>query len=344
MPYRDCRTSQPTTAISYQTSMVPPNSSPLLRPTMSHSIVSPWYWLLKFAATLLRSLTYLRRGTQRYLRNRPLPGGIIRERLQVPSRDYGRTIGVDLYRPTNGPSKLPVIVNWHGSGYVIPSWGEDREFVLQAVKSLGCIVLDSDYRKGPEYTYPSAHDDAEDVVKWVLSQKDKFDVDRVALSGFSAGAALALWTGNFFGNNKIRAISALYPPIDVIGTPPQIPIPYEPRSGIKLTPGVVGLFNNSYLPDISTRSEPRAKIRGLETSRFPNRIFIATGDVDFLYAGAKKYFAELAQIEKDKKIEFVTVEKEEHGWDKNPLVPESVKARDDAYAGMFENIRQAFSA
>ncbi|KAJ1030061.1 hypothetical protein NDA16_000974 [Ustilago loliicola] len=311
---------------------------------MGHSIVSPWYWLLKFAATLLRSLVYLRRGTQRYLRNRPVPAGIIRERLQVPSRDKGRSIGVDLYRPTNGPSKLPVLVNWHGSGYVIPSWGEDREFILQAVKALGCTVLESDYRKGPEYAYPSAHDDAEDVVRWVLSRSDRFDVERIALSGFSAGAALALSTGNFFGNDKIRAISALYPPVDIVGTPSQVPSPYEPRCGVKLTPAVVGLFNNSYVPDIATRFEPRIRIRGLETSRFPNRIFIATGDVDMLFTGAKKYFTELAQIEKDKKIEFVAVAKEEHAWDKNPLVPESVKARDDAYSGMFDNIRQTFSA
>ena len=312
---------------------------------MGHSAFSPRYWLLKLAATLLRSLVYFQRGTQRYLRNLPLPSGIVRERLQVPSRDKGRFIGVDLYRPANSTStKLPVVINWHGSGYVLPSWGEDYEYLHQAVKALGCVVLDSDYRKAPEHAYPSAHDDAEDVVGWVLSQSQRFDVSKVALSGFSAGAALALSTGNAFGPDKVRAISCLYPPVDVAPTPPPKPTPYEPRSGVYLSPGVVGLFNSSYVPILSTRAEPRFRIRGLDTSRFPNRIFVATGDVDLLFATAKKYFEELAQTEKNKKITFVAVPKEEHAWDKKPLVPESVKARDDAYRQMFDNIKASWSS
>lgn len=312
---------------------------------MGHSIISPRYWLLKLAATLLRSLVYLRRGTQGYLRNLPLPAGIVRERLQVPSRDKGRFIGVDLYRPANANSnKLPVVVNWHGSGYVLPSWGEDYEYLHQAVKSLGCIVLDSDYRKGPEYAYPSAHDDAEDVVGWVLSQSQRFDVSKVALSGFSAGAALALSTSNVYGPGKISAVSCLYPPINVAPTPPERPEPYEPRSGVHLSPAVVGLFNSSYVPILSTRAEPRFRIRGLDTSRFPNHIFTATGDVDLLHDTAKSYFEELTQAEKSKKITFLSVPREEHAWDKKPLVPESVKARDDAYRQMFENIKAAWSA
>ncbi|CBQ68051.1 related to triacylglycerol lipase [Sporisorium reilianum SRZ2] len=313
---------------------------------MAFSILSPWYWYLKFIATVVRTGVYLKRGTQHYLRNRPLPAGIVRDTLQVPSRDKGRMIGVDLYRPAGAgaSAKLPVVINWHGSGFVIPSWGEDREYIVQAVKALGCIVLDCDYRKGPEHTYPSGHDDAEDVVGWVLSQTQRFDVSKVALSGFSAGAGMALYTGNFYGADKIRAISALYPPVSVAPPPNPKPVPYEPRSGIYLAPGMVRLFNDSYLPIVSTRQEPRFRIRGLETSRFPNHIFIACGDVDLLHKDAKDYFAELKQTEKTKSITFVSVEREEHGWDKMPVVPESVKARDDAYRQMFDNIRAAFSS
>ena len=81
---------------------------------MSFSIFSPWYGLLKLAATFIRSMTYLKRGTERYLRNLPPLEGVARERLQVPSRDQGRFIGVDLYRPTGvaATAKLPVLVNW----------------------------------------------------------------------------------------------------------------------------------------------------------------------------------------------------------------------------------------
>lgn len=313
---------------------------------MGHSIISPWYWLLKFTATLLRGTVYLRRGTERYLRNRPLTSSITRETLKVPSRDKGRSIGVDVYRPAGGAasSKLPVVVNWHGSGYVIPSWGEDREYIVRAVQALGCIVLDCDYRKGPEWAFPSGHDDAEDVVKWVLSQSERFDVSKVALSGFSAGAGLALSTSNVYGSAKISAVSCLYPPVDVAPTPPERPVPYEPRSGVHLSPVVVSLFNNAYVPVLSTRKEPRFRIRGLETSRFPNHLFIACGDIDLLHGTAQKYFDEVKQTETDKKITFVSVEREEHGWDKMPVTPESVKARDDVYRGMVDNIRASWSS
>lgn len=312
---------------------------------MAHSIFSPWYWFLKFSATVLRTIVFVKRGTQYHLRNRALPDGIVRETFQVPSRDKGRSIGVDLYRPAGATSvKLPVVVNWHGSGYVIPSWGEDREFIVQAVKALSCNVLDCDYRKGPEYPFPSGHDDAEDVVAWVLTQSQRFDINKVALSGFSAGAGLALNAGNVHGPGKIRAISCLYPPVDVAPAPPERPTPYEPRSGVHLTPRVVALFNNSYMPDLSTRSLPKFRIRGLDTSRFPNHIFVACGNLDILYPNSKKYFAEVAQVEKSKKVTFVSVDREEHGWDKAPLVPESVKSRDDTYRQMFDNIKTSLSS
>ncbi|SNX81970.1 related to triacylglycerol lipase [Melanopsichium pennsylvanicum] len=312
---------------------------------MGHSIVSPKYWFLKLVASLIRGLVNVRRGTQHYLRNLPLPQNVVRDRLQVPSRDKGRFIGIDIYCPASAASSnLPVIVNWHGSGYFIPSWGDDYEYIHQAVKTLGCVVIDSDYRKGPENVYPSAHDDAEDVVGWVLSQSQRFDVKNVSLSGFSAGAALALSAGNFYGPEKIRAISCLYPAINVAPTPPKKPTPYEPRSGFYLSPGIVKLLLECYVPILLTRAEPRFRIKGLNTSRFPNRIFVATGDVDLLHDTAKEYFEELARVEKGKKITFVSVHREEHAWDKKPLVPESVQARDDAYRQMFDNIKASWSS
>ncbi|SPO42542.1 related to triacylglycerol lipase [Moesziomyces antarcticus] len=310
---------------------------------MGSSIFSPWYWLLKLAATFFRGVTYLKRGTERYLRNLPPLAGIARERLQVPSRDKGRFIGVDLYRPADAPAtaKLPVIVNWHGSGWLIPSWGEDREFVNQAVKALRCIVLDCNYRKGPEYPYPAAHDDADDVVEWVLSQSERFDIDKVALSGFSAGAAMALSTSNAF-SGKIRALSALYPPIDMCKSEMPPKPTRQPRSGVYLAPRVVKLFNDCYVPDLEDRSDPRLVIAGLDTARFPDNIFIATGDIDLLHKNDKEYFEKLAATHKNKTVKFVSVPEEEHGWDKNPLVPESVEARDSVYRQMFDNISQAW--
>ncbi len=48
---------------------------------------------------------------------------------QVPSRKGdGRTIEVQIYEPDNAPSKGPVVVNFHGSGFVIPSLGQNGPY------------------------------------------------------------------------------------------------------------------------------------------------------------------------------------------------------------------------
>jgi acetyl esterase/lipase len=86
-------------------------------------------------------------------------------KTSVPSRQPGRSIKIHIYTPKDAPKgeKLPVHLNLHGSGFVIPSLGSDREFCGEMAKRLECVVIDCDYRKAPEHPAPAQMQDAEDV-------------------------------------------------------------------------------------------------------------------------------------------------------------------------------------
>lgn len=111
-------------------------------------------------------------------------------------------------------TKLPVLIDFHGGGFVLGSCQEQVPFCAKMCRELDCVVISVDYRLGPAAQYPAAHFDAEDVARAVLDptspaygalragigsalerqeRKDVvLDERRIALSGFSSGGNLAL--------------------------------------------------------------------------------------------------------------------------------------------------------
>lgn len=113
------------------------------------------------------------------------------------SKDSRRKIVVDVYEPSESTNlarrgPLPVHVNFHGSGFVLPCHGSDAELCAHWAAQIGCIALDSDYAKGPRHPYPAAIDDALDVLAYVESRKDLFDLSKITVGGFSSGANVAI--------------------------------------------------------------------------------------------------------------------------------------------------------
>ena len=145
------------------------------------------------------------------------PAHTIRLTSSVEKR---REILIDVYEPdshSRGNIPLPVHVNFHGSGFVLPCHGSDAEICAYLANTLGCIVLDSDYAKGPKYPYPAAIDDAVDVIRYVASHPDIFDTLKITVGGFSAGANIAILAALRLAKESfpIKAIIAWYPPTDM---------------------------------------------------------------------------------------------------------------------------------
>jgi len=110
----------------------------------------------------------------------------VRAGIIAPSRDTDRGINIELYESTtrdlNKPT--PVLVNMHGSGFVIPSLGTDAEFCALVAARTPCVVFDTDYRKSPEHPLPAPMQDIEDVLAYIAANSEQFDVNNIFLSGF----------------------------------------------------------------------------------------------------------------------------------------------------------------
>ncbi|MCE3269938.1 MAG: alpha/beta hydrolase fold-containing protein [Ramlibacter sp.] len=99
------------------------------------------------------------------------------------------------YRPAGSSpdAVLPVLVYYHGGGWVIGDLDTHDVLCRQLCNLSGCAVVAVDYRLGPENRFPAAVDDAVAAARWVRAQAAalKVDASRLAVGGDSAGGNLA---------------------------------------------------------------------------------------------------------------------------------------------------------
>ena len=99
-----------------------------------------------------------------------------------------------LYDATPGHPGEPIILYFHGGGWVtgdLNTYDEsDRALATQA----HAMVLSVAYRLAPEAPFPAAHDDAFASYRWLLANAASLGADprRIAVAGESAGGNLAI--------------------------------------------------------------------------------------------------------------------------------------------------------
>ncbi len=96
---------------------------------------------------------------------------------------------LDVYRPKALSGKLPVIVSFHGGGWV---YGDKNvyQFYCMELAKRGFAVVNYSYRLAPEYTYPAPYEDTNEVFRWLIANAERygFDTDNIFGVGDSAGA------------------------------------------------------------------------------------------------------------------------------------------------------------
>ncbi len=106
----------------------------------------------------------------------------------------GGAIPVRIITPLGaGPEALPVVVYFHGGGWVLGNI-ESHESICRAIANVaGMIVVTVEYRLAPEHRFPAAALDAYAATSWVADHAGEFggDPDRIAVAGDSAGGNLA---------------------------------------------------------------------------------------------------------------------------------------------------------
>ncbi|MBS0152372.1 MAG: alpha/beta hydrolase [Nitrospira sp.] len=104
----------------------------------------------------------------------------------------GEPLPIRVYTPL-GMGPFPVIVYYHGGGWVIGTIDTYDSSARALTSTVGAIVVSVEYRKAPEHKFPAAHEDAYAAYQWVLRNADTFggDPSMVAVAGESAGGNLA---------------------------------------------------------------------------------------------------------------------------------------------------------
>ncbi|KAL4981669.1 Alpha/Beta hydrolase protein [Aspergillus falconensis] len=252
------------------------------------------------------------------------------EVLQIPSRDKGRFIRIHAYNTLNRVTPTPVLVNFHGSGFVNPLHGSDDEFCKYIVKETGFAVLDCSYRLSPENKFPAPVHDAEDAVRWVLSHPEKFDASQLSISGFSAGGILSLVLSSVvFPQGTFKNVLAAYPPTDMIQENKEKIAP-----DTSLDPAPVELldaFIQCYYPSPEDVKSVLASPAVIPAEKFSDRIFIATAACDRLCIEGEA-LGNRIRNETTKHVKMHRYEGCEHAFDKayeKGSVQE--RAKDDLY-------------
>nr|GLL37216.1 carboxylesterase 1-like [Ipomoea trifida] len=99
-------------------------------------------------------------------------------------------------------SKLPLIVYFHGGGFVVSTVDTPyfQDFYRHISTEVSAVVVSVEYRRAPEHRLPAAYDDCMEALYWIKNSDDEWltkyvDFSRCFLMGTSAGGNIAYRVG-----------------------------------------------------------------------------------------------------------------------------------------------------
>ncbi|UKT65472.1 alpha/beta hydrolase [Pedobacter mucosus] len=105
----------------------------------------------------------------------------------------GGKIHLRIYTPKTGSGPFPLIVYYHGGGFVIANLDVYNASAQGLAEQVGAVVVSVAYRLAPENKFPTAHNDAFAAYEWAVKNAStiKADPAKIAVVGESAGGNLA---------------------------------------------------------------------------------------------------------------------------------------------------------
>lgn len=183
-----------------------------------------------------------------------------------------------VYTPDGADGPLPVIVFFHGGGWVIGGLDAYESSATALAGKANAIVASADYRKAPEHKFPAAHDDAFAAYRWVRENAARFNGDpaRVAVAGESAGGNLAAATALLARDNNIAPPAHMLLIYPVAGTDMTTPSYQAHAEAAPLSRAGMAWFFSHYLRGQEDKQNPlinlysHADLRGLPSATIVN--------------------------------------------------------------------------
>jgi acetyl esterase len=132
--------------------------------------------------------------------------GVTVERDLVYARPGGVPVALDVYRPsTRSTRRRAAVVLIHGGGF---TRGDKRALAAagERLAARGFVAFSVNYRLGPQFAFPAAHEDVRRAVRWIRANARRFGVEprRIGALGSSAGGNLAASLGTWGTGRRDR--------------------------------------------------------------------------------------------------------------------------------------------
>lgn len=194
----------------------------------------------------------------------------------------GGKIPIRIYTPRKLAARetLPILVWYHGGGYVIGDLDSHDSACRALSNQADCIVVAVDYRLAPEHKFPAAVEDCLAALNWVAKHAAEFsgDAKRIAVGGDSAG-------GNLATVISLLARDAAFPDVcfqlliyPVTAPEPETKSHYSFAEGYLLTRKTITWFFTHYVRNSKdTRDFRYAPLEADDLSSLPPALIIVAG-------------------------------------------------------------------
>ena len=196
---------------------------------------------------------------------------------------------VRIYTPDGAAGPLPVVVYYHGGGFVIADLDTYDATPRAIAKGAKAVVVSVEYRHAPEAKFPAQHEDAFAAYKWALANAKSFggDPSKVALLGESAGGNLATNVAIMARDGNVGKpvqVVAVYP---MAGTNLDTQSYKDNASAKPLDKPMMAWFYDQTVRNDADRADPRLDIVGKADVKGLPPFTVVTAQIDPLHDDGK---------------------------------------------------------
>ncbi|MFL5533414.1 MAG: alpha/beta hydrolase [Gemmatimonadales bacterium] len=264
--------------------------------------------------------------------------------LVIPS-PQGHSFAGRLYAAHEAPEPGPVLVFFHGGGWVIGDLDTHDGLCAEIARQLHITVLSIDYRLAPEHSFPAAVEDALAAARWAAASPGEIGhaVTGLVVAGDSAGGNLAAVCAQELTGQLLVPVLAqwlIYPGVDFLSETNSLT---EFGQGYVLTQDDIAFFHSHYLPNPADRGHIRASpLRASSLAGQPPTLVFTCG-LDPLRDQGRAYAAML--IEHGVSVRFREAAGQVHGcFNLRQAIPSAQRDLLGCLADLRAMIREAQSA
>ena len=201
--------------------------------------------------------------------------------------------------PANLQEGSPVVMYFHGAGWVMGDSTTHDRLVRQLAAGAGAMLVFVDYDRAPEHRYPVAIEEAYAATCYVADHPEEFGVDtsRLTVAGDSVGGNMATVVALLAKQRSAPRIAAQLLFYPVTNADFETASYKQFADGPWLTRAAMQWFWDQYLPEYSLRKDPTASplMASLEQLRGLPRALIITAENDVLRDEGEAYGRKLIE-------------------------------------------------